>query len=89
MHVVNDTRADVDSMQVRARVLGPDGRAAGEQRWEGTATADDCVLVGRLAVEVPAGPPGVLTVELTLTAGRGSGGGSAVTATNRYTTAVV
>ena len=49
VHVVNDTRADVPDMQVQARMLGPDGRVVREHRWEGTARADDCVLVGRLS----------------------------------------
>ena len=88
VHVVNDTRANVDDMRVQARVLGPDGAVVDEQRWAGSAAADDCVLVGRLAVNVPAGPPGPLTVELALAAGRGSDNRPAVVATNRYIAAI-
>jgi beta-mannosidase len=83
VHVVNDTRTDVPDMQVQARMLGPGGRVVREHRWEGTARADDCVLVGRLSVVVPVvAQPGPLTVELTL-----AGDGSQV-ATNRYTTVI-
>ena len=92
VHVVNDTRADVEDMQVHARALGPDGRVISEQRWGGTAGADDCVLVGRIAADVPAGQPGTLTVELTLTAGAPSTGpqsAPAVIAANRYTTTII
>ena len=89
VHVINDTRADVDEIQVRARALGPDGGVISDQRWAGTAAADDCVLVGRIDAPVPLGtPPGPLTVELTLTAGRGSDGVPAVVATNRYATVI-
>ena len=89
VHVINDTRADVDEIQVRARALGPGGGVISDQRWAGTAAADDCVLVGRIDAPVPLGtPPGPLTVELTLTAGRGSDGVPAVVATNRYTTVI-
>ena len=91
VHVVNDTRADMDGMQVQARVLGPDGAVIGEHRWEGAAGADDCVMVGRIDAVVPAGtPPGWLTVELTLTAGNEPNDGKpAVAASNRYSTMVV
>ena len=89
VHVVNDTRSAVDDMQVQARVLGPGGAVLDERRWAGSATADDCVLVGRLEAAVPAGPPGTLAVELTLTTGHGSASGPAVAAANRYTTTVV
>ena len=85
VHVVNDTRADVAGMQVQARMLGPDGRVVREHHWEGTARADDCVLVGRLSAVVPVvAQPGQLTLELTLT---GSGQPAPVV-TNRYTTAI-
>ena len=89
VHVVNDTRTDVAGMQVLARVLGPDGRAVNEQRWEGTASADDCVLVGRLVVDMPVGPPGTLTVKLTLTGAAEPGHDPTVIATNRYTTTII
>ena len=89
VHVVNDTRADVPAMQVQARMLGPDGRVVREHRWEGTARADDCVLVGRLSVVVPVvAQPGRLTVELTLTGGGDPDGRPEVIATNRYTTVI-
>ena len=88
VHVVNDTRADVPDMQVQARMLGPDGRVVREHRWEGTARADDCVLVGRLAVTVPAvSRAGTLSLELTLT-DSGGAGEPTVMATNRYTTVI-
>lgn len=90
VHVVNDTRADVPGMQVQARMLGPDGRVVREHRWEGTARADDCVLVGRLSVVIPVvARPGRLTVELTLTGPADPDGQSEAIATNRYTTVIV
>ena len=90
VHVVNDTRADVPDMQVQARMLGPDGRVVREHRWEGTARADDCVLVGRLRAVVPVvAQPGRLTVELTLSHPRGPDDQPAPVATNRYTAAIV
>ena len=94
VHVVNDTRADVDEIQVRARVLGPGGGVFSDQRWEGTATADDCVLVGHIDAPVPLGtPPGPLRVELALTAAGapnpGPGSAPAVIAANRYTTTII
>ena len=90
VHVVNDTRADMPGMQVQARMLGPDGRVVREHRWEGTARADDCVLVGRLSVVVPVvAQPGRLTVELTLTGPPDPDGQSEAIATNRYTTVIV
>ncbi|MYJ43006.1 MAG: hypothetical protein F4076_11310, partial [Acidimicrobiaceae bacterium] len=89
VHVVNDTRADVPGMQVQARMLGPDGRVVREHRWEGTARADDCVLVGRLSAVVPViAQPGQLTVELTLSHPRGPDGQPDPVATNRYTTVI-
>ena len=89
VHVVNDTRADVDDLRVRALVVGPGGAAISEQRWEGTAVADDCVLVGYLSADIPVDvEPGRLAVELTLTGGPESGGGPAVATTNRYTTTI-
>ena len=61
-----------------------------EQRWAGTAGADDCVLVGRVDAAVPPGtPPGQLTVDLVLTSGRDPEGQPQVVGTNRYTTVVV
>ena len=89
VHVVNDTRADVPGMQVQARMLGPDGRVVREHRWEGTARADDCVLVGRLSVVVPVvAQPGRLTVELTLTGPGDPDGQPEVIAANCYTTVI-
>ena len=88
VHVVNDTRTDVDDLRVHARVTGPGGVAISEQRWEGAAGADDCVLVGHIEALIPEGiEPARLTVELTLTGGPESDHGPAVAATNRYTTA--
>ena len=55
VHVVNDTRSDMDEIPVRARVLGPGNIVISGQRWAGTATADDCVLVGRIDAGVPVG----------------------------------
>ena len=90
VHVVNDTRADVPGMQVQARMLGPDGRVVREHRWEGTARADDCVLVGRLSAVVPTvAQPGGLSLELTLSHPRGPDDKPAPVATNRYTAAIV
>ena len=90
VHVVNDTRADVAGMQVHASVVGPNGVAISDQRWEGTADADDCVPVGRIAAQVPEGAlPGPLTVDLTLTETAEPGHTPTVIATNRYTTAII
>ena len=58
VHVVNDSRQDVDGMQVRARVIGPDGAVCSDQRWKGSAPADECVAVGRIDTLVPSGGPG-------------------------------
>ena len=57
VHVVNDTRSDMDEIPVRARVLGPGNIVISGQRWAGTATADDCVLVGRIDAGVPLDTP--------------------------------
>lgn len=89
VHVVNDTRADVAGMRVHAVVAGPDGVVVSEQRWEGAAGADDCVLVGFIEADIPVGiEPGQLVVELTLTAassaGADQGDATEVLATNRY-----
>ena len=90
VHVVNDTRAGVDDLRVRALVAGPDGATVSDQRWEGTAGADDCVLVGHIKADIPVGiEPGPLTVELTLSGGPESDHGPAVAATNRYTTTII
>ena len=88
VHVVNDTRADVGGMQLRARVVGPHGVVISEQRWDGTARADDCTLVGRIEADVPVGPAGTLTVELTLTGAAEQADAPTVIATNRYTTTI-
>ena len=90
VHVVNDTRVNVDDLRVHARVVGPGGAAISEQRWEGTAGADDCVLVGYIDVDLPAGvAPGQLAVELTLAGGPESDHGAAVAAANRYSTPII
>ncbi len=67
VHVVNDTRQDVDSMEVTALLTGPSGSVVSAQRWQGSAPADSCVLVGRIKAEVPPEETGTLTLELTLT----------------------
>ncbi len=88
VHVVNDARAATGELQVQARVVGPDGAVVREQRWAGTAGADDCVLVGRVVVMVPAVTRvGTLALELTL-AGCGPDDQPAPVATNRYTTVI-
>ena len=90
VHVVNDTRVDVGDLRVHARVTRPDGVTISEQRWEGAAGADDCVLVGHIEANIPVGiEPGQLAVELTLTGGPESCHGPAVAATNRYTTTII
>ena len=92
VHVVNDTRRDLDGIVARARVLGGDGPVLSEHRWVGAAPADSCVLVGRIETLVPGAlQPGQLTVELTLTAASPAGTeGDApeVLATNCYTATV-
>ena len=90
VHVVNDTRVDVDDLRVHARVTGPDGVTVSEQRWEGTAGADDCVIVGHIKANIPAGTEaGRLAVDLTLTGGPESDHGPAVAASNRYMTTII
>ena len=91
IHVVNDTRQDADGMQVRARLIGPDGAVLSERRWKGSAPADDCAAVGRIDTTVPTGRPGTLTLELTLTPGGQAPDGTphAPVAANRYTTTIV
>ena len=89
VHVVNDARTGTGELQVQARVVGPDGTVIRSQRWGGTAGADDCVLVGRLVVLVPAVTrAGTLAVELALTGPAGPGGRPETLATNRYTTVI-
>ena len=91
VHVLNDTRGDAEGMEVRARVIGPGGAVVSEQRWQGSAPADDCVVVGRVGVEVPFRGPGELTVELTLTPGgtQPDGKPHPPVATNRYRTLII
>ena len=92
VHVVNDTRRDLDGIVARARVLGDDGPVLSEHRWVGAAPANSCVLVGRIETLLPGSlQPGRLTVELTLTAASPAGtGGDApeVLATNLYTATI-
>ena len=89
VHVVNDARAATGELLVIARVVDPAGALISEQRWAGTAGADDCVLVGRINAAVPPNTrPGPLTVDLTLTARPDNGGQPAPMATNRYTTVI-
>lgn len=89
VHVVNDTRVETGELQVRATVVGPDGAVIREQRWAGKAGADDCVLVGRLVVSVPAVTRvGALAVELTLSGSGGPDDQRAPVAANRYTTVI-
>jgi len=90
VHVVNDTRRDLDGIVARARVLGGDGLVLSDHRWAGPAPADSCVLVGRIETLLPVAlQPGQLTVELILTAaspaGAHQGDAPEVIATNRYT----
>ena len=91
VHVVNDTRTDADGMEVRARVIGPGGAVVREQRWQGSAPADDCAVVGRIDAEIPFNGPGELTVELTLTPGgtQPDGKPHPPVATNRYRTLII
>ena len=93
VHVVNDTRLDLDGIVARAQVLGGDGLVLSDHRWAGAAPADSCVLVGRIETLLPVTlQPGQLTVELTLTAaspaGADQGDAPEVIATNRYTAMV-
>ena len=89
VHVVNDARAETGELQVRARVLGPDDAVVREQGWAGMAGPDACVMVGRLAVRVPAATrASTLAVELTLTGPHRPDGRPAPVVTNRYTTVI-
>ena len=90
VHVVNDTRRDLDGIVARARVLGGDGLVLSDHRWAGAALADSCVLVGRIETILPSAlQPGQLTVELNLTAASPAGAhqddAPEVIATNCYT----
>jgi beta-mannosidase len=78
VHVVNDSRADVDPAVVD--IVASWG--GGERRWRfgGMVPADECVKVGTISLSIP-DTLGALTIELTLTAGD-------IRATNRYSTAV-
>ena len=89
VHVVNDAKAETGELQVRARVLGPDDAVVREQGWAGMAGPDACVMVGRLAVRVPAATrASTLAVELTLTGPHHPDGRPAPVVTNRYTTVI-
>jgi beta-mannosidase len=78
VHVVNDLRHDVDPAVVDVVA----NWAGGERRWRfgGAVPADECVKVGAISLSIPE-TLGVLTIELTLTAGD-------IRAKNRYSTAV-
>ncbi len=52
LHVVSDARISYSDMVVRVH-LSYEGEARRTWSWEGDIPADECVLVGHLAVEVP------------------------------------
>jgi beta-mannosidase len=67
LHVVSDLRHQLEAVTVDAHLTW----ATGEQRWrfEGDVPADTCVKVGRLRWQTPHGAEGMVSLELTLTAG--------------------
>jgi beta-mannosidase len=63
VHIVSDERIDRDACEVVATLQAPSGPQT--WRWQGGATADACVLVGRLKWVAPSVPgPVTLTLEL-------------------------
>ena len=91
VHVVNDTRQDLENVEASARVLGPDASIVSEHRWTGAVGGDDCVFVGRVDAVAPHAPTGHLTVELALRVeiSEDPASGSRVAATNLYSTLLV
>ena len=79
VHLISDLRVPIDFAVVDAvATLG----SSGEQRWRfgGSVAADDVVKVGRIRLDVP-DTTGLLTIDLTMTAGE-------ITGTNHYATTV-
>jgi beta-mannosidase len=78
VHLVSDLRVPIDFAVVDAVATW----SSGEQRWRfgGSVAADDVVEVGRIRLVVP-DTTGLLTLDLTITAGE-------ITGTNHYATTV-
>jgi hypothetical protein len=78
VHLVSDLRAPIDFAVVDVVATWPSG--AQHWRFGGSVAADDVVKVGAISLEVP-DTLGLLTMDLTITAGR-------ITGTNHYATTV-
>lgn len=78
VHLISDLRVPIDFAVVDAVA----NWSSGEQRWRfgGSVAADDVVKVGRIRLDVP-DTTGLLTIDLTITAGE-------ITGTNHYATTV-
>jgi hypothetical protein len=78
VHLISDLRVPIDFGVVDAVATWP----SGEQRWRfgGSVAADDVVKVGRIRLDVPE-TLGLLTIDLTVTAGETTGA-------NHYATTV-
>ena len=80
VHLISDLRVPIDFAVVDAVATWSVGeqssgqQSAGEQRWRfgGSVAADDVVMVGRIRLDVP-DTAGLLTIDLTMTAGEISG----------------
>jgi beta-mannosidase len=83
VHLISDLRVPIDFAVVDAVATWSSGdQSSGEQRWRfgGSVAADDVVEVGRIRLVVP-DTTGLLTLDLTITAGE-------ITGTNHYATTV-
>lgn len=96
VHVVNDTRDELDGIEASARLVSRGdsdvgGDVVSEHRWAGSVAADDCVFVGRIDAQIPQGLAGELTVELKLIRAATSDDPSSspqILATNQYSAAI-
>lgn len=83
VHLISDLRVPIDFAVVDAVATWASvEQSSGEQRWRfgGSVAADDVVKVGRIRLDVP-DTTGLLTIDLTITAGE-------ITGTNHYATTV-
>ena len=83
VHLISDLRVPIDFAVVDAvATWSPGDQSSGEQRWRfgGSVAADDVVKVGRIRLDVP-DTTGLLTIDLTITAGE-------IIGANHYATTV-